>query len=560
MKRILGYILAAAILMTACSVLLSGCSNSVEDLEDFEVIDAEKLPSKVDLRDYNGKNYVTPVKTQRFGDCWAFSLAGAAEISYLFSHDMGVPAGEENKQVDFSEKYITWYLFHGITKDDVVKGKVRASQVGEGFDPSAAESKFEMAPYVIGGPFVHDANFFSAGFGPVDESVEVNGEYPYAYDDSWEGEWTLPLNAQYRNAPTCGFLKESKKLQSPATFDKDGNYSLNTNGLNAIKSELNQGHGVSIALCSTHGGFNVKTRAAYCSENKDPDHAVTVVGYDDDYPKENFTNKNYSGEIEEDSIPPENGALIIKNSWGLTTFDGDIDDGFLYISYYDRSLMDPLSYVFDSEKNNSRPARNIDQYDLMMTIWYGCTEHDTETKTANVFDAEDDESLYQIAYATGSEKTEVTYEIYKDIKDDDPSSGTLLETGVHRHTFEGFYQIDLKKEYTLKKGEKYAVVLTMKHISDDRDPVYTEVFPYSTEFFEGMSVTGIINQGESYLYSDGKWSDLSAMKDSLTQTAYQYCKEVLQSDPSLPELKLKGTDSMAVDNYPIKAISAPIKE
>ena len=560
MRRIIGYILAAAILISAITVVLSGCSKSVDDTQDFEIVDTQKLPSKVDLRDYNGKNYVTPVKTQLFGDCWSFSLAGAAEISYLFSNDMGVPAGEENKQVDFSEKYISWYLFHGVTQDDAVKGKVRKSQVGEGFDPSEAENDFKMTAYIIGGPFIHDANFFSAGFGPVDESVQVNGEYPYAYDDSWEGEWTLPLNAEYRNAPTCGLLKESRKLPSPAAFDEDSNYSLNADGLNAIKSELYQGHGVSIALCSTHGGFSAKNRAAYCFENKSPDHAVTVVGYDDDYPKENFTKKNYKGEVEENSIPPENGALIIKNSWGLTAFDGDIDDGYFYVSYYDRSLMDPLSYVFDPDQSNKHTVRNIDQYDLMMTDWYGCTEYDTETKTANVFDAEEEESLYQIAYVTGSERTEVTYEIYKDIGDDDPSSGTLLETGVHRHTYKGFYQIDLKDEYTLKKGERYAVVLTMKQISGDSDPVYTEVFPYSTEFFEGMSVTGVINKGESYLYADGKWSDLSAMKDSLTETAYQYCEEVLRSDPSLPELELKGKDGMAVDNYPIKAISAPIKE
>ena len=68
----------------------------------------DALPSKVDLRNYNGKNYVTPVKSQNFGDCWSFSLAGSAEIAYLFANDMGVEAGEVNDQVDFSEKYIVW--------------------------------------------------------------------------------------------------------------------------------------------------------------------------------------------------------------------------------------------------------------------------------------------------------------------------------------------------------------------------------------------------------------------------------------------------------------------
>ena len=290
MKKLLAILISALTLcsLPACS---PGSGGATAD-EAFTEIDAAKLPSKIDLRDFEGKNYVTPVKTQWFGDCWTFSLAGAAEISYLFENDMGVPAGEVNDKVNFSEKYISWYMFHGITKDDVVKGKVRASQVGEGFDPSAAEKeRNNITAYFIGGPFVHDANLFGAGFGPVDESVSVKGENPYAYDDSWSGEWTLPLTAEYRNAPAAAFLRNSMMLPSPATFDSEGNYKLNEDGLNAIKYELTKGHGVSIALCASHSGINNKKRSAYDKENDKPDHAVTIVGYDDDYPKENFAKR-----------------------------------------------------------------------------------------------------------------------------------------------------------------------------------------------------------------------------------------------------------------------------
>ena len=554
MKKVLAIILSA---LTLCS--FTACSAGNETLtaeEDFEVIDASKLPSKVDLRNFEGKNYVTPVKNQWYGDCWSFSLAGAAEISYLFENDMGVPAGEVNDKVNFSEKYISWYLFHGITQDDVVKGKVRASQAGEGFDLTEPDKKLKLSSYLIGGPFIHNSNFFGAGFGPVDESVTVKGEHPYAYDDSWEGEWTLPLNAEYRNAPAAGLIRSSIRLPNPASVSSDGKYEFNADGINAIKSELSQGHGVSIALCSSHPGFNSANRAAYYTGDAQPDHAVTVVGYDDDYPKENFTFINANSKNGEDGTPPENGALIIKNSWGLTDYDGnDPDDGYVYISYYDHSLMDPLSYVFEGKSKHENP--NFDQYDLMMTNWYGSTDYDSETKMANVFDAEEDENLYRIAYAVGLPKTEVAYEIYKGIGDDDPSSGTLLEKGIHRHTREGFYSIDLKEEYALKKGEKYSVVLTVKHSSDDGSMTYTEFFPYSTEFYEGMTVHGVINKGESYLYTDGKWSDMSGMKDDLIDRAYSQCSDLLEQDKALPELKLKGKDSFAVDNYPIKAILSP---
>ena len=81
--------------------------------------DSVYLPEKADLRDYNGKNYVIPVKSQSpFGTCWAFTLISVAEECYLFDNDLGVPAGEENTQADLSEKYIAWYIYQHITESD----------------------------------------------------------------------------------------------------------------------------------------------------------------------------------------------------------------------------------------------------------------------------------------------------------------------------------------------------------------------------------------------------------------------------------------------------------
>ena len=540
------------------SASAKGNSVSLEEEEDaFSEIDASKLPSKVDLRDFDGKNYVTPVKTQLFGDCWTFGMAGSAETSYLFANDMGVPAGQVNDKVNFSEKYISCYMFHGITKDDVVKGKVRASQVGDGFDPSEAESTNPISAYIIGGPFVGHANLFGSGFGPVDESVSVKGEYPYAYDDESSVEWSLPVNAEYRNAPVGAFLGSSRVLPSPAMFDEKGNYSLNEAGLTAIKSELSRGHAVSLGVLSQHAGFNPKNHASYYSGEEESDHGVAVIGYDDNYAKENFT-KELNGKVIEGTTPPGNGAFIVKNSWGLQNNDGDIDDGFIYLSYYDHGISTPQSYVFCNNDSLRHNELNYDQYDLMMTNWYSVADHDSETKTANIFDAEEDENLFQIAYMTGSPKTEVAYEIYKGVENDDPSSGELLEKGVSRHRYAGYQRVDIENEYELKKGEKYSVVLTTKRVTDDKGSMtYTEFFPYSTEFFEGMTVNGQINKGESFLYADGKWKDMTDLKDGLKSTAFEQCVKEYSSKKDGSKLSLESEATFTVDNYPIKAISAP---
>ena len=62
--------------------------------------------------------------------------------------------------------------------------------------------------------------------------------------------------------------------------------------------------------------------------NDTGDHSIIIVGWDDNYPKENFP---------EDCRPSENGAWIAHNSWG--TWGGD---GTFYISYEDVYAEDDL--------------------------------------------------------------------------------------------------------------------------------------------------------------------------------------------------------------------------
>ena len=537
----------------AASVIVDSANDNTEG---FTKIDTADLPSKLDLRNYNGKNYVTPVKAQRYGDCWTFALAGSAETSYLCANNLGVQAGEKNEQVNFSEKYIAWYMFHGITEDDVVSGKVRFSQIGEGLDLTEAESEEELAVYHIGGPFVLGANLYGSGFGPVDESVSVNDEYPYAYNEESSLGWKLPLNAEYRNAPVIPVFRQSNLLPCPAEMDSNGEYRFKEEGIKAIKAEICQGHGVVLAMKADHPGFSVKKRTSYYSGGDKPNHGVAVVGYDDDFPKENFTKKNADAKEAEETTPPENGAFIIKNSGGLATFDGNIDDGYFYLSYYDHSITSPISFEFDNNSETRHTSFNYDQYDLMMTQWYGSTEYRSDTKMANVFDAENDEKLYQIEYRTASPKTEVSYEIYKISEDNDPTSGILLEKGVNFHKYAGSHNVDLENEHPLKKGEKYSVVLTMKRVSvKDGSKVFTEVFPFSASFNKGLTVRGIINKGESYLFTDGKWVDMTETKDSLLERAYTQCADDLATNKGLPEIELNKS-TVTIDNYPIKAILA----
>ena len=113
---------------------------------DLEATADEPAPSKFDLRDVNGRNYVTPVKFQNpFGTCWGFAAIAAAEISILGNN---LKYDEDAwKTLDLSEKQLAYFTNvplndpdnpqngEGITPDDItdasyfIVGEVAATGV-----------------------------------------------------------------------------------------------------------------------------------------------------------------------------------------------------------------------------------------------------------------------------------------------------------------------------------------------------------------------------------------------------------------------------------------------
>ena len=74
--------------------------------------------------------------------------------------------------------------------------------------------------------------------------------------------------------------------------------------------------------------YNEDTSSQYYNGTEEANHAVTLVGWDDNYSKDNFL-----------ITPPGDGAFIIKNSWGSDYGD----NGYLYISYYDTEFATEFS-------------------------------------------------------------------------------------------------------------------------------------------------------------------------------------------------------------------------
>jgi hypothetical protein len=405
-------------------------------------------------------------------------------------------------------------------------------------------------------------SLFASGTGPVLESYDDILKYKgkngwtekrtfgnevvdFCYDD--EDDWTIP--EEYRFLQSYA-LKESYMLPSPAVVSEEGEdqkYTYNANGTAAIKEMILNKRAVQIGFCADtsmpdqedkDGIYISKNWAHYTyKDDEQADHAVTIVGWDDNYPRENFVEGH---EPPEDMFPDGqragatgggNGAWLVKNSWGSEEEEfpnkgpgwgiekpdgkgGTIHTGYFWLSYYDKTLSMPEALAFDLI--NSGSDYIIDEYDFMPVSELLGVDVPEEMMMSNVFRAEECEELDKVSCETTYPNTTVINEVY--ILPDgysDPTEGILVDRAEQTFEYGGFHTIDLETPDIIQKGQHYSIVQTQK-IPVENGENYAINISMSTgkEILQNWDdaekwVEGVINPGESFLFIDGKWHDYS---------------------------------------------------
>ncbi len=91
----------------------------------------EKLPSRFDLRDVNGKNYVTPVKNQGFYQgCAAFGITAMMESSLRYQLDIPVNGDQSGILPELSAQQLLFYA-----KESALKEKIEIGEFKDSLDP-----------------------------------------------------------------------------------------------------------------------------------------------------------------------------------------------------------------------------------------------------------------------------------------------------------------------------------------------------------------------------------------------------------------------------------------
>jgi C1A family cysteine protease len=245
----------------------------------------------------------------------------------------------------------------------------------------------------------------------------------------------------------------------------------------------------SLVNSNSYSVYYNRENAAYCyiGPNK-ANHDVVIIGWDDNYPKENF-NTDVEG----------NGAFICQNSWGT----GFGDEGVFYVSYYDSNIgLHNIVYTGIEETDN---FDNIYQSDICG--WVGQMGYeDPEAFFANVYTAEGNESLEAVSFYATGKSTE--YEIFFVEEFTDAKSlnkRTSITTGTLANA--GYYTIRLDEPLLLSKGQKYAVVVRIK--------TPNAVYPIAVEYRVNKATASVdLSDGEGYISLKGRtWEHVEETKE-----------------------------------------------
>jgi len=219
--------------------------------------------------------------------------------------------------------------------------------------------------------------------------------------------------------------------------------------------------------------YNKEQGAYFYDGAAKPNHDIVIIGWDDNYPKENF------------SIAPESdGAFICANSWG-----GEFgDEGYFYVSYSDANI--GIHNILYARVDDTKQFHHIYQSDLCG--WVGQLGYGRESAYfANVYTAGEGEELAAAGFYATGENT--SYEVYV-VTDVESSSQfgrrRLAASGTLEHA--GYYTIDFERPIELSDGKRFAVIVNITTPG--------AVHPVAIEYNSpDKELTADLSDGEGYI-------------------------------------------------------------
>ncbi len=392
-----------------------------------------------------------------YGLCWVHAAIASCE-TYMIKH--GIPVGSGGapaaNDIDLSEYHLAWFAY---------------SDAYDALGMLAGDKT----------TCTSDLGYFNAGGNSRMTSFTLM---------RWTGlasEQTPAL--AYANVSPNG-LSSEYAYQYNVAHVQDCIW-INTADRDAVKAAVMEYGAGSISYYHDDAYGSGKGAYFYNGEH-DVNHDAAIIGWDDNYSKENFTGK---------AKPANDGAWIVKNSWHTNIGDG----GYFYISYEDTTSLKGIStfYAVESVDNYEKNY----QYDgtnghFIFSVVNG-------ESVANIFTAKDEEQLLAVALSNEDAGLEYTLKIYKGVKDD-PATGTLVATQSGVFPYAGYHTVKLDKPVDLQAGERFAVAFTLNNPSSDKARIGIST---SGKIDGWLNWNNAAEEGTTYwwTYQNNAWNDLNTL-------------------------------------------------